>query len=231
MNEIQKIPRCVAITMDGNRRWAREQGLSTLAGHKAGYLKFKEVVRWGKEAKIEYLEFYAFSTENWKRGDEEVGHIMNLFEMALIDCLRNFIDDKVRMRFIGEHFRFSSKLQNLIKKVEKVTENYTDTTVVLALSYGGRREIVTAVNKLIAENRREPVGEAEFREHYLWSKDIPDPDIAIRTGGEKRLSNFLLWQMAYTELFFTDTLWPDFSKEEFYRILEEFAVRDQHHGR
>ena len=216
--------------MDGNRRWARKRGLPTLEGHRRGYEKLKEVIRWAKDAEIEHLIFYTFSTENWSRGKEEVTYLMSLFKNALMRDLDVVHREKVRIRFIGQRERFSEDMKKRMSVLEKETANYTEGTVTLALSYGGRVEIVDAVNNIITEGRTKPITVEEFR-NYMWSRDIPDPDIIIRTGKVMRLSNFLTWQSAYSELYFSSTYWPEFDKEEFKHILKEYHNRERRMGK
>jgi undecaprenyl diphosphate synthase len=228
MNDTLQTPKSIGIIMDGNRRWATAQKLSSLDGHLAGKKKLEEVVRWAKEAHIRTITFYAFSTENWNRPEEEITYLMQLLEDALLNQFDEIKKEKVQIRFIGQRDRFSSKLQGLMSQIEKETSNNTEGIVSLALSYGGRAEILSAVNRVVNEGRE--VSEEDFSS-ALWTAGTPDPDLIIRTGGEKRLSNFLPWQSVYSELFFTNTLWPDFSQEEFTTIVKEFASRTRRMGR
>jgi undecaprenyl diphosphate synthase len=213
--------------MDGNRRWAKERGLDSLEGHREGYETLKKILRGVRDRGIWHAIFYAFSTENWGRSDEEVTYLMELFKEALTSILKDLEKDKVRVRIVGERERFSKELQSLMYELEEKSAPYVGTTIWLALSYGGRAEIVDAVN--CAVEGGEQVTEASFGK-LLWTKDMPDPDLIIRTGGELRLSNFLPWQSVYSELFFTKTYWPDFGKEEFERMLEQYAERDRRKG-
>ena len=221
-------PKAVAVIMDGNRRWAKEQGLPTLAGHEAGAQKMQELLTWAREAGVQEVTVYAFSTENWNRSEEEVQGLMKLAERFLTESGKKFEDAKVRIRFIGERERFSAAFQENMTMLEERTKD-GDITLVLALSYGGRSEIVEAVNQLLAEGKGN-VSEEEFSQ-VLWTKGLLDPDILIRTGGEQRLSGFLPWQSVYSELFFTDTKWPDFSKQEFSQILDAYKVRERRRGK
>ncbi len=223
------IPRCAGFIMDGNRRWARKRNLPALAGHKAGYDKFVEVVGWAKEASVPYVIAYAFSTENWNRSDEEVGYLMDLFRRMAGEWKEKSKQENIRLRFIGARGKLPEDIQNIIADLEEGTKDNTAITVVLAVSYGGRGEIVDVINKL----PKEKIGnmtEEEF-EIYLWTAGIPDPDMIVRTSGEKRLSGFLPWQSVYAELFFLDTHWPAFTKEEFHKVLNEFAARERRRGR
>lgn len=221
-------PKAIAVIMDGNRRWARERGLPALTGHEAGARKMGELVAWAREAGIKEVTVYAFSTENWNRSKEEVGGLMKLAEHFLAESGKKFEDEKVRVRFIGERERFSIAFQENMTILEERTKE-GDVTLILALSYGGRSEIVAAANQLLAEGK-ESVSEEEFSE-TLWTKGLLDPDILIRTGGEQRLSGFLPWQSVYSELFFTDIKWPDFSKEEFLEILDAYRARERRRGK
>ncbi|HEV7701969.1 MAG TPA: polyprenyl diphosphate synthase [Candidatus Paceibacterota bacterium] len=228
----KNIPRCIGIIMDGNRRWAREEGITLAEGHKKGYQKMKEVIRWGKEAGIEYVIFYAFSTENWNRGKEEVSYLMELFKYAFSTGYESLLRNKVRIKIIGDISAFSPDIQELMKKAEADTAHF-ERTIVLAMSYGGRAEILNAVKKLSKDKTKEEIKdmkEADFSD-YLYTKDIPDPDIIIRTSGEMRLSGFLPWQGVYSELFFLKTSWPPLSKEEFLGVLEEYSSRERRHGK
>lgn len=232
MAETQNIPACIGVIIDGNRRWAKGRGLPGPAGHNEGAKRLKEFVRWAYDAGVQYVISYAFSTENWSRTVEEVDHLMNLLRRFLKDNLKEMIKEEVRVRIIGQRERFAEDIQELFDEVEAKTKDFAKGTLVFALSYGGRAELLDAAKRLAAGKSEEEIGhmtEEVFSTH-LWTKDIPDPDMIIRTGGEKRLSNFLPWQSAYSELFFTDTLWPAFTKEEFHRMLDEFAHRERRRG-
>ncbi|KND51175.1 MAG: di-trans,poly-cis-decaprenylcistransferase [Parcubacteria bacterium C7867-001] len=223
------VPRSVGIILDGNRRWAKARNLPTLEGHRRGAEKLKELISWSNEAGIGELILYAFSTENWNRAPEEVAYLMDLFVEFFGTWKDEAKKQKVRIRFIGERGRFSPKVQEVMTLAEEETKDGTSGILTFALSYGGRAEILDAVNTLLAKDR-EQVTEEELR-GAMWSAGLSDPDIIIRTGGEKRLSNFLTWQSVYSELFFIDTQLPDFSKEEFNAILAEYAERERRHGK
>ena len=223
-----KTPHCIGVIMDGNRRWAKENGLSPMEGHNAGYKKFKEFLRWAKEAGITYIIAYIFSTENWKRSREEVAYLMNLLESAITAEIDDLKKENVSLRFIGDWERLSQEMQEAIVQAEERTAE-GNLKLYLALSYGGRQEIVAAVKKMTADEIKN-VTEEKFGTR-LSTGGIPDPDLIIRTGGEMRLSNFLLWQSAYSELFFTKTLWPAFTREEFESILKEFSKRERRMGK
>lgn len=221
---------CVGFIMDGNRRWAKAKGLPTLEGHARGYDQLKDVISCVYDMHIPHMVCYAFSTENWKRTENEVGYLMCLLENAIreLPAILQKEKKKINIRIIGERTQLPSGFVSAIEKVEKQNILEPELTVWVALSYGGRLEIVDAVNRAIAKG--EPVTEESFGK-LLWTSGMPDPDIIIRTSGEKRTSNFLLWQSAYSEYFFTDTLWPDFGKEEFERMLEEYGERERRRGR
>ena len=222
-------PTCVGFIMDGNRRWAKARGESTLAGHTAGRDTLKACVDWLQEKGIYHAVFYAFSTENWRRAEDEVGHLMGLARGTFEQDFEEIKEKNIRLRFVGDLSRFPEDIQKLMQKSETETKENTSGTVALAMSYGGRAEIVSAVNALVRDRKQE-ITEDDLKS-YFWSHDIPDPDMIIRTGGQQRLSNFLTWQSVYSELFFTDTLWPDFSKEEFEKMLDEFAHRKRNFGK
>ena len=219
----------IGIIMDGNRRWAKERGFFAWQGHEEGYKKLREVLNWCKEKNIMNVFLYAFSTENWNRAEEEVLKMMDLLRKALgneIDSLKN---EKVRVKVAGDVSRFPEDIQRGIKKLEEETKDFTEGNLILCLSYGGRAEILNAVNRITKDGKKD-ISEEDF-EKYLWTAGAPDPDIIIRTSGEKRLSGFLPWQSVYSELFFVDTYWPAFSKEEFEAILEEYKERERRNGK
>ncbi len=221
-------PHAIGIIMDGNRRWAKERGLPTLEGHRKGSEKIRDVCRWAYGAGVKEVILYAFSTENWNRSPEEVSYLLDLFEEALPPLLKDIRKEGGRIRFIGERERFPEKLQGTMRALEEESADGTRGTLAIALSYGGRSEILAAVNALLA--RRARVADEASLKEAMWSAGLRDPDLIIRTGGEQRLSNFLTWQSAYSELFFTETKWPDFSKEEFDVILEAYGARERRHG-
>ena len=223
------IPTCVGFMMDGNRRFAKASGMDTLFGHTAGKEKFFEVVTWVHEAGIKHAVFYAFSTENWRRDQSEVDGLMSIFLDAVKELQAKNDGRNISIRIIGRREDLSIEMQDAVTLVEKETafEN-PDTTIWVALSYGGRAEIVNAANKAVEGGVL--VTEETFKS-LLWSALLPDPDLIIRTGGDKRLSNFLPWQSVYSELFFTDTYWPAFTKEEFTRILNDYEKRERRIGK
>ena len=229
MNTTNDAPRCVGIIMDGNRRWATREGLPKLEGHRKGYYKVKETAAWAVEAGIEHLVCYAFSTENWKRTEEEVGYLMKLLETMLLADAEEMLGKGYRLRVVGQRERLSKSLQEGIQKIEEKSVSNTTLHLTLAISYGGRADITQAANTLLQEKKQE-ITEDDIKAH-LWTHDVPDPDIIIRTSGEQRLSNFLTWESVYSELFFIDKHWPEFSKEDFLGIVEEYKNRDRRKGK
>ncbi len=222
------LPRCIGIIMDGNRRWAKAHGLPTFEGHRRGYAKLKQLTVWAKEAGVLYVIVYAFSTENWNRTKEEVGYLMNLFRVMMNDLVSKATAEKIRVIFLGERGRFAEDIIESMGSVEEKTKKYTELTLGVALSYGGRSEIISAIKSLSAQELAN-LDEEGFGKK-LWSKDFPDPDMIVRTSGEQRTSGFLTWQSVYSELFFTDTFWPAFSKKEFVSLIKEYGVRKRRHG-
>lgn len=217
--------------MDGNRRWAKRRRKPAFFGHKKGYEKLKEVVRWTREAEIEHLVIYAFSTENWNRSKAEVGQLMKLFSFVVKNERENLKKEGIRIRFIGDIDRFSPEIRKGIAETEKVTEGGEKINLYLAVSYGGRAEILSAVKKVMMENKNPAGLSEESFSKAMWTVGMPDPDLIIRTGGEQRLSNFLPWQSVYSELYFTKTLWPDFTKKEFAGIIKNYAKRERRRGK
>ena len=227
MNE-NKIPNCVGIIMDGNRRYAKQAGLPVFAGHSAGYEKLRDVMSWCKDAGIKNLVVYAFSTENWNRAKDEVGFLMDLLRRMIKPMTEEAYKGNTRLHFLGERSRLESDIVHAIEHAEERTQDCDGFTLGIALSYGGRAEILDAIHRIPSE-KYTTITEEEFSA-LLWTRDIPDPDLVIRTSGEERLSGFLPWQGVYSELFFIKTLWPAFTREEFDRILEEYAKRQRRFG-
>ena len=228
-----KIPNHVAVIMDGNGRWALARGKKRLAGHRAGVDALERMLGWCRDAGVKILTVYAFSTENWRRPAEEVNGLMKLFSTFIRLKTRKLMREGVRFRVIGRRSDLSPALAASIARVEEKTASF-EQQLVLAVSYGGRAEIVDAARKLVAEAatgqiRPEDVDEALVG-NRLYAPDLPDPDLIIRTSGEQRISNFLLWECAYSEFYFTDTLWPDFSREDFDAALAAYAARDRRKG-
>ena len=224
----------VAIIMDGNGRWAKAQGLPRTAGHQRGAQAAKEVVKSAVGMGVSYLTLFGFSSENWKRPESEIKELMGLLSFYLKKEIAELNEQGVQFRVIGERERLGQEIVSLIENAEKLTAGNTRLKLTVALSYGGRAEI-TAATRRVAEEvaagrlRAEDIDEAEFARH-LFTADAPDPDLLIRTSGEQRISNFLLWQLAYAELVFLDTLWPEFSGEDFENAVREFQSRERRYG-
>ena len=226
MNEASSVPACVGIIMDGNRRWAKEHRLFVFEGHRAGYGRLRDVVKWARDAHISHVVAYAFSTENWKRSEEEVGYLMKLFRFVLETETQEMVNERIRVRFVGDRSRFGGDMRTMMEQMEAATAEHYDLTLHLAMSYGGRAEIVAAAD---AAAKNGEITEESLAKN-LWTVEMPDPDLIIRTGGEKRLSGFLSWQSVYSELFFIDSFWPAFTKEEFGEILAKYSTRKRNFG-
>ena len=232
---INKLPRHVAVIMDGNGRWARRKGNERIFGHHNGVVAVRETVEAAGELGIEYLTLYAFSTENWSRPREEVDALMSLLVYTLKTELDNLHENNVRLSTIGNIDSLPEDVRLEILNGIFITRNNTGLNLILALSYSGRWEILNAMQKImedLKEKRLNPEDlECDTFINYLSTKNIPDPELLIRTSGEFRISNFLLWQIAYTELYFTNTLWPDFRKEDFYKAIIDFQKRERRFGK
>lgn len=232
-NNVNALPRHVAFIMDGNGRWAKKRGLPRTAGHREGAKVLRRLIRDLSDIGIEYATFYAFSTENWKRSDEEVSALMKLLEENL-DDLVNYENENIRLRFIGGRERLSPLLCEKMQKGEDKSRDRTGMTVTIAINYGGRDDIVRAVKKsaeLISEGYLKPDDLTEdLFTSMLQTEDIPPVDLMIRTGGEIRISNFLIWQISYAELYFTDTLWCDFGKKDLEKAIDEYMTRNRRYG-
>ncbi len=231
----ERLPRHVAVIMDGNGRWAKRQGLPRIMGHKRGVDALKELLRCCKDWGIEALTAYAFSTENWGRPLEEVDFLMTLFERVLRQELREMMEEDVRIRFVGNLSALPPSLQAEIEGSMAQTQNNQAVTFTVATNYGGRQEIVEACRAIasqVQQGKLQPDQiDAALFERHLYTTGICDPDLLIRTSGEMRISNFLLWQMAYAELYITETLWPDFDRAEFHRALCAYQQRDRRFGK
>ncbi len=231
---IKNLPKHVSIIMDGNNRWATKKGLPGVAGHEQGVKKARLAIELAIQNKIKTLTLFAFSSENWNRSQEEVDLLMKLLSKALKEEVPSLIDNRVSLKFIGDLSKFSNELQNEMKDSEFQTHQEKQNRqldLLIAASYGGRWEILETVNKLrsLGLDENKAIDEELFSSHTTLS-GFSDPDLCIRTGGEKRISNFLLWHLAYTELFFTDILWPDFDQEEFDKALEDYSIRKRNFG-
>ena len=229
-NQNIKIPTHVGLIMDGNGRWATQRGLPRLAGHKAGVENVKPTVLAAKKFGIKYLTFYAFSTENWKRPQDEVSGIMNLLSIFIDREVNNLHKEGVRILHIGRRERLDQSLRKKIEDAVELTKNNTAITVQLGLDYGGRDEITQAVRKIVASGVSPEEVNEELISQNLYTAGIPDPDLIIRTSGEMRTSNFLIWQSAYAEWIFPETYWPDFTEEVFWQMLVEYSRRDRRFG-
>lgn len=228
------IPKHVALILDGNGRWAKKRGLPRSMGHKEGCVTVEKTVEIAARMGIEYLTVYGFSTENWKRSEEEVGGLMQLFRYYMVRLLKTAKANNIRVKMIGERSRFAQDIIDGINRLEEETKDNTGLTFVIAVNYGGRDEITRAIRKMTADCAAGKLQTEEITERvvasYLDTADIPDPDLLIRTSGELRLSNYLLWQLAYTEIYVTDCLWPDFSKEELEKAITAYNKRDRRYG-
>ena len=232
--DFERLPRHVAIIMDGNGRWAKKRGLPRTAGHAAGAETFRTIATYCKDIGLEYLTVYAFSTENWKRPAEEVSAIMGLLKKYLLEAIGRMERDRVKMKFFGDLTPLPRELRELCERTEEIAKHYDGVQVNICLNYGGRDEIIRACKAFAAacaagETAPGFLDEAAFGQ-YLFSAGVPDPDLIIRPSGEVRISNFLLWQSAYAEFYFTDVLWPDFSKDELHRALAAYQSCSRRFG-
>ncbi len=225
--DMGRLPRHIAIIMDGNGRWAKKRGLPRTAGHKVGAEVFRDIATYCQELGIDYLTIYAFSTENWKRPKDEVDVLMSLLEQYLQEAIDTMERDLIRLRVLGDVAGLSPKLQQMIDETNAISTHYQGFQANICLNYGGRAEILRAA-RLCAEAGEEWT-EENFSK-YLWSAGIPDPELIIRPSGELRLSNFLLWQCAYSEFYFCDTLWPDFKRKDLDLAIIDFQHRDRRFG-
>lgn len=232
--ENYEIPRHIAIIMDGNGRWAKKRMMPRTYGHAQGSKTVEKICEDAYRMGIEYLTVYAFSTENWQRPKEEVDTLMNLLRDYMKDCIKTSKKNNMRVRIIGDITKIDTDLQESIKKLEEASANNTGLKFQVALNYGGRDEILRAAKKFAVDyaanlSELDAVREADF-ENYLDTAGIPSPELLIRTSGEVRLSNYLLWQLAYAEFYFTDVLWPDFDKKELQKAIEYYNKRDRRFG-
>ena len=230
--DFSNLPRHIAIILDGNGRWAQQRNLPRTAGHAAGAETFRKIATYCRDIGLEYLTVYAFSTENWKRPKNEVDTIMSLLEKYLYEAIDRMERDKVKMCFFGDTTVLSPELQELIARTREISRHYEGCQVNICLNYGGRDEILRAVAQYaqVYKAGTAPELTEESFSRYLYSAGVPDPDLLIRPGGELRLSNFLMWQSAYSELYFTDTLWPDFTEADINRAIAAYQHRDRRFG-
>ena len=227
-----EIPNHIAVIMDGNGRWARKRFLPRVAGHKRGVETVRDLVKQCAKLNVKFLTLFAFSSENWRRPDDEVSFLMDLFMDALKREVTKLHENNIRLILIGDRSRFSPELVKQIESSEELTANNTGLTLTIAANYGGRWDILQATNAMIAKNpdKAEPYSEDDLMPHLAMHYSA-EPDLFIRTGGEKRVSNFLLWQLAYTEFYFTDTLWPDFDAEAIQTAISSYQQRERRFGR
>ena len=229
-----KLPQHIAIIMDGNGRWAKKRGLPRTAGHKAGIEVVKKTIEICNEAGIKILTVYAFSTENWKRPKKEIKFLMHYLKDFLVKYRDRLNKNNIRLNAIGQTERLPASVRKELDKTIRLTKNNQGLRFNLALSYGGRTEIIEAIKRLIKEFQDKKYNPEQIKEdlfaRYLYTKDLPDPDLLIRTGGEVRISNFLLWQISYTEMYFTDKFWPDFEKQDLMQAIAEYDRRTRRFG-
>lgn len=229
--DLNDVPNHVAIIMDGNGRWAKEKNKTRTSGHKQGVSALRETIKAALDFNISYLSVYAFSTENWKRPQSEVSFLMSLLELMLTKELKNFLDQNIKVNILGNIEQLSVSLRKKIKTIHNKTKHCSKLTLNIMINYGSRDEIIYAI-KAVKENSNLVSSDIteDLISDLLYTKDIPDPELVIRTSGEYRISNFMLWQLSYSELFFIKTFWPDFSKEEFYEILVDYQNRTRRFG-
>ncbi|MBQ4583252.1 MAG: isoprenyl transferase [Oscillospiraceae bacterium] len=232
--DMSRLPRHIAIIMDGNGRWAKQRGLPRTAGHKVGAEVFRKIARYCKQLGVEYLTVYAFSTENWKRPADEVETIMGLLKQYMLEAIETMEEEKIRLKFFGDLTPLSPELQALVEKTNAMSKQIDGVQANICLNYGGRDEILRAARAFArecaaGEKQPEELTEAAFGD-YLFSAGVPDPELIIRPSGEVRLSNFLLWQCAYAEFYFCDTLWPDFSEATLDAAIIDYQKRDRRFG-
>ena len=229
-----KIPEHVAIIMDGNGRWAKKRLLPRNLGHRAGAKTMEDICEDAWDLGIKYLTLYAFSTENWKRSEEEVTGIMNLLRTYLVDCIDRSAKNNMRVRIIGDRTALAEDIQEKIEVLEEASRAYTGLNLTIAINYGGRDELRRALGEIVEEAAKGGLCAADITESFISSrldtKELPDPDLLIRTSGELRISNFLIWQLAYTEFYFTDCLWPDFDRNELIKAVRYYNGRDRRYG-
>jgi undecaprenyl diphosphate synthase len=229
-SQVASVPQHIGFIVDGNRRWAREHGLSIAEGHRRGYNNLETITRAAHEKGVKYVSAYVFSTENWKRERSEVRDLMKLLKWVLQHELEKFNHQGVRLRVVGSKLRVGKALLKAIHEAEHLTENNERGTLLLCLDYGGQQEIVDATKRIMADGYNSEDITPELISKYLYAPDVPAPDLIIRTSGEQRLSNFLLWESAYSELIFTEVCWPDFNKNELTKAMAEYAKRRRRLG-
>jgi len=232
--DLENIPQHIAIIMDGNGRWARKRGLPRIAGHRAGMKTVREITRTASDIGVKVLTLYAFSTENWKRPKDEVDFLMRLPQEYLLTELEELIEQNVQVRMLGNQDQLPNYTLDAVRQAQEKTKDNTGLILNFALNYGSRDEMLHAIQKIAFDVGSGKITSEEITEdvfnHYLYTAGLPDPDLLIRTSGEIRLSNFMLWQLAYAEMFFSEVLWPDFSKEEFLQAIYEYQHRNRRYG-
>ena len=228
--ETNAVPRHVGYIVDGNRRWAKKHGLPTYEGHLAGYNTLKDILRFTVDAGVKYVSLYAFSTENWKRGEGETGKLMKLALRLFKTDLNELLEEDIRLKVLGTTEGLSEEVEKAARRAEEATAHCTRATVALCFNYGGQREIVDAVRTLVAQGKSGTEITEETITENLYAPDVPPVDIVVRTSGEERLSNFMLWRVAYSEMLFLEKYWPDMTKEDVAIIIDEYQKRSRRFG-
>ena len=229
--DTNNLPKHIAITMDGNGRWAKTKGKFRVFGHKSGVKAVRDTVEGAAEIGIDYLTLYAFSTENWNRPKKEVDALMSLLVSTINKETKTLMDNNIKLSAIGDLNSLPKKCQEELQESIEKTKNNTRTTVILALSYSSRWEILNAIKQIVNEGIKEDQVNEDLFSQYLTTKGVPNPELLIRTSGEQRISNFLLWQIAYSELYFTDVLWPDFRREDLFEAIVKYQIRERRFGK
>ena len=229
--DTNNLPKHIAITMDGNGRWAKTKGKFRIFGHKSGVKAVRDTVEGAAEIGIDYLTLYAFSTENWNRPKKEVDALMSLLVSTINKETKTLMDNNIKLSAIGDLNSLPKKCQEELQESIEKTKNNTRTTVILALSYSSRWEILNAIKQIVKEGIKEDQVNEDLFSQYLTTKGVPNPELLIRTSGEQRISNFLLWQIAYSELYFTDVLWPDFRREDLFEAIVKYQIRERRFGK
>ena len=229
--DTNNLPKHIAITMDGNGRWAKTKGKFRIFGHKSGVKAVRDTVEGAAEIGIDYLTLYAFSTENWNRPKKEVDALMSLLVSTINKETTTLMDNNIKLTAIGDLNSLPKKCQEELQESIEKTKNNTRTTVILALSYSSRWEILNAIKQIVKEGITEDQVNEDLFSQYLTTKGVPNPELLIRTSGEQRISNFLLWQIAYSELYFTDVLWPDFRREDLFEAIVKYQIRERRFGK
>jgi undecaprenyl diphosphate synthase len=229
--DTNNLPKHIAITMDGNGRWAKTKGKFRIFGHKSGVKAVRDTVEGAAEIGIDFLTLYAFSTENWDRPKKEVDAIMSLLVSTINKETTTLMDNNIKLAAIGDLNSLPKKCQEELQESIEKTKNNTRTTVILALSYSSRWEILNAIKQIVKEGIKEDQVNEDLFSQYLTTKGVPNPELLIRTSGEQRISNFLLWQIAYSELYFTDVLWPDFRREDLFEAIVKYQIRERRFGK